>query len=192
MTPITNLSADLCALSRLPESLVRLDLKGNRITTVQERALKPLKRLQVLNLRKNRLSSLPAMSLLPRLRTLYLEGNRWNCTCERRKVKRELLAWDVDMSTEFCTEPVPSSLDIWQTYIMAQEMCEEQNRELFPQSHTANADLRVEANLPFFPSPLQMLRLQSFALTEIHRTQGRLSLLFPLTAPWSHIRCVWD
>ncbi|KAG7316373.1 hypothetical protein KOW79_019914 [Hemibagrus wyckioides] len=124
----------------LPESLVRLDLKGNLITTIHERALKPLKRLQVLNLRNNRLSSLPAMSLLPRLRTLYLEGNLWNCTCELLKVKRELLARDVDMSTEFCTEPVHSSLDMWQAYIMAQEMCEEHNRELVPESHTGNSD----------------------------------------------------
>lgn len=140
ITSITDHSADLCALSRLPESLVRLDLKGNLITTIHERALKPLKRLQVLNLRNNTLSSLPAMSLLPRLRTLYLEGNLWNCTCELLKVKRELLARDVDMSTEFCTESVHSSLDMWQAYIMAQEMCEEQNRALVPDSHTGNSD----------------------------------------------------
>ncbi|XP_060771597.1 nephrocan-like [Neoarius graeffei] len=124
----------------LPESLVRLDLKGNSIVTIQEHTLKPLKRLQVLNLRNNKLSSLPAMNLLPRLRTLYLEGNLWNCTCELLKVKRALLARDVYMSAEFCTEPVPSSLDIWQAYVMAQETCEEQNREFLPESHTVNTD----------------------------------------------------
>lgn len=140
MSSITDLCADLCALSRLPESLVRLDLKGNHITTIQDRALKPLKRLRVLNLRNNRLSSLAAMNLLPRLKTLYLEGNLWNCTCELLKVKRALLARDVDMSTEFCTEPVHSSLDIWQAYIMAQETCEEQNRDFLPESHTVNTD----------------------------------------------------
>lgn len=131
---------DLCILSRLPESLVRLDLKSNRIATIQERELKPLKRLQVLNLRNNMLSSLPAMSLLPRLRTLYLEGNLWNCTCELLKTKSALLARDVDMSTEFCTEPVSSSLDMWQAYIMAQEMCEEQNKEVLTESQIVNTD----------------------------------------------------
>ncbi|KAK2864301.1 hypothetical protein Q7C36_003455 [Tachysurus vachellii] len=124
----------------LPESLVRLDLKGNLITTIQERALMPLKRLQVLNLRNNRLSSLPAMRLLPRLRILYLDGNRWNCTCDLLKVKRELLARDVDLSTEFCAEPLYSSLDMWQAYIMAEEMCGEQNKEVLPQSHTVKSD----------------------------------------------------
>lgn len=119
---------------------MRLDLKGNSIATIQEHTLKPLKRLQVLNLRNNKLSSLPAMNLLPRLRTLYLEGNLWNCTCELLKVKRALLARDVYMSAEFCTEPVPSSLDIWQAYVMAQETCEEQNREFLPESHTVNTD----------------------------------------------------
>ncbi|KAI5615081.1 leucine-rich repeat-containing protein 15-like [Silurus asotus] len=142
---LTNLALEQNLLSTfphgLPESLVRLDLKANCITTIQEHALKPLNRLQVLNLRNNRLSSLPAMSLLPRLRTLYLEGNLWNCTCELLKVKRALLTRNVDMSAEFCTEPVHTPLDIWQVYIMAQETCEEQSREFLPESHTVNTDI---------------------------------------------------
>ncbi|TSP57599.1 Nephrocan [Bagarius yarrelli] len=133
----------------LPESLVRLDLKGNRIATIPESALKPLKRLQVLNLRNNRLSSLPAMNLLPRLRTLYLEGNLWNCTCELLRVKRALLVRDVDISTEFCTEPVRSSLDIWQVYIRAKEMCEEQNKDFLPQSRTLNTDNEEDDDYEF-------------------------------------------
>ncbi|XP_066532448.1 nephrocan-like [Hoplias malabaricus] len=123
----------------LPESLVRLDLKGNRISTIEEQDLKSLKRLQVLNLRKNRLSSLPALSLLPKLKTLFLEGNPWNCSCELLRVKRSLLARDVDISPEFCSETVHMSVDIWQAYVLTQEQCEE-SVEPTPESQTEHTD----------------------------------------------------
>lgn len=109
---------------RLPETLVRLDLKGNRISAIEEPELKPLKRLQVLNLRNNRLYSLPALKLLPKLRTLYVDGNPWNCSCELLRVKRSLLARDVDISSDLCSEAVHTSVDVWQAYVMAQEKCE--------------------------------------------------------------------
>ncbi|XP_076852090.1 nephrocan-like [Brachyhypopomus gauderio] len=124
----------------LPETLVRLDLKGNRISSIQEHELKSLKRLQVLNLRNNRLSTLPTMNLLPNLQTLYLDGNPWNCSCELLMVKKALLARDIDISSEFCPEPVYTSVDVWQAYVMAQEKCEEQTEESLPVSQTEQAD----------------------------------------------------
>ncbi|XP_026857502.2 nephrocan-like [Electrophorus electricus] len=128
----------------LPETLVRLDLKGNHITIIQEHELTSLKRLQVLNLRNNRLSSLPSMNiLLPNLQTLYLEGNPWNCSCELLTIKRALLARDIDISLEFCTEHVYKSVDIWQAYVNAQEKCEDQTRDsllLSQMEHTENEE----------------------------------------------------
>ncbi|KAL6486583.1 hypothetical protein MHYP_G00059750 [Metynnis hypsauchen] len=143
---LTNLALEQNLLSTfpngLPETLVRLDLKGNRIVTIEEHELKSLKRLQVLNLRNNRLSSLPAMSLLPKLQMLYVDGNPWNCSCELLKVKRALLARDVDISSDLCSETVHTSVDIWQAYVMTQDKCEE-TEESLPEKqseHTDNED----------------------------------------------------
>ncbi|KAI4887676.1 hypothetical protein NFI96_014863, partial [Prochilodus magdalenae] len=140
---LTNLALEQNILSSfpdgLPETLVRLDLKGNHIVSIEERELKPLKRLQVLNLRNNRLSSLPAMNLLPKLKTLYVEGNPWNCSCELLNVKTSLLARDVDISPDFCSETVYSSVDIWQAYVMTQEKCEEAG-EASPESKIDHMD----------------------------------------------------
>ncbi|XP_017547957.1 nephrocan-like [Pygocentrus nattereri] len=143
---LTNLALEQNLLSTfpngLPETLVRLDLKGNRIVTIEEHELKSLKRLQVLNLRNNGLSSLPVMSLLPKLQMLYVDGNPWNCSCELLKVKRALLARDVDISSDFCSETVHTSVDIWQAYVMTQDKCEE-TEESLPEKqseHTDNED----------------------------------------------------
>uniref|UniRef100_A0A8B9KVS1 Nephrocan-like n=1 Tax=Astyanax mexicanus TaxID=7994 RepID=A0A8B9KVS1_ASTMX len=140
---LTNLALEKNLLStfpnRLPETLVRLDLKGNNIAMIKEHELKSLKRLQVLNLRNNRLSSLPAMNLLPKLRTLYVDGNPWNCSCDLFKVKRSLQARDVDISSDFCTEAVQTSVDIWQAYVLTQEKCEE-TEESLPESQTEPTD----------------------------------------------------
>ncbi|XP_072542301.1 nephrocan-like [Salminus brasiliensis] len=143
---LTNLALEQNLLStfpnRLPETLIRLDLKGNRIIVIDEHELKSLKRLQVLNLRNNRLSTLPALRLLPNLKMLYVDGNPWNCSCELFKVKRSLLARDIDISSDFCSETVQTSVDIWQAYVMTQEKCEETGESL-PESqleHTDNED----------------------------------------------------
>ncbi|KAG5846642.1 hypothetical protein ANANG_G00117160 [Anguilla anguilla] len=115
----------------LPETLVRLDLKGNRIATIRERELISLKRLQVLNLRNNKLSSLSlsALELLPRLRKVYLDGNPWNCSCEIIRVKRRLLARRVEIRTELCNEPIRAPGDDWRAYLREQDKCEEYIRE---------------------------------------------------------------
>ncbi|XP_006626389.3 nephrocan-like [Lepisosteus oculatus] len=114
----------------LPETLIRLDLKGNHIAVIQEQELKSLKRLQVLNLRNNKLSSLNAMALemLPRLRKVYLDGNPWNCSCELLRVKRRLLARQVEIHTEFCTDPLQAQGDSWRDHLRAQDKCEEHIR----------------------------------------------------------------
>ncbi|XP_043075325.1 nephrocan-like [Puntigrus tetrazona] len=123
----------------LPETLVRLDLKGNNIDTIHERELKPLRRLQVLNLRNNKLSGLPALNL-PKLKVLYLDGNPWQCSCELIKVKKALLAKDVEIRPDFCSEPVRESLDEWRAYVLARDICEKQTRDLLLDGQTERMD----------------------------------------------------
>ncbi|KAJ8396226.1 hypothetical protein AAFF_G00020930 [Aldrovandia affinis] len=115
----------------LPETLVRLDLKGNRIQTIREQELVSLKRLQVLNLRNNKLSSLSlsALELLPRLKKVYLDGNPWNCSCEILRVKRRLQARRVEIRNELCNEPIRATGDDWRAYLREQDRCEEYIRE---------------------------------------------------------------
>ncbi|XP_016353199.1 nephrocan-like [Sinocyclocheilus anshuiensis] len=123
----------------LPETLVRLDLKGNNIDTIHERELKPLRRLQVLNLRNNKLSTLPALNL-PKLKLLYLYGNPWQCSCELLEVKKALLAQDVEIRPDFCSEPVHESLDEWRAYVLAQDICEKQTSDLLLERKTDHID----------------------------------------------------
>ncbi|XP_024275819.1 nephrocan [Oncorhynchus tshawytscha] len=143
---ITNLALEQNLLSSipdgLPESLIRLDLKGNRIEAVQEQELRSLKRLQVLNLRRNKLTSLPqiTLDLLPRLRTVYLDGNPWNCSCELLGVKRTLLARRVEIPKELCNEHVSAPGDSWRAYLMAQDRCEEYFMETAAEDQVEQTD----------------------------------------------------
>ncbi|XP_046877907.1 nephrocan-like [Hypomesus transpacificus] len=117
----------------LPESLVRLDLKGNRLQTVQEQELRSLKRLQVLNLRRNRLYSLPPATpyLLPRLKSLYLDGNPWNCSCVLQSLTRALRDRGVELPNEPCSqEPIKEAGGTtgdgagWRLYMAERHRCE--------------------------------------------------------------------
>ncbi|XP_045576763.1 nephrocan [Salmo salar] len=103
---LTNLALEWNLLSSipdgLPECLFHPDLKGNCIEDIQEQELRSLKCLQVLNLRMNKLTFLPqiTLDLFPRLRTLYLDP--WNCSCELLRVKRTLLARRMEISDKLC------------------------------------------------------------------------------------------
>ncbi|KAM6180944.1 nephrocan-like [Erethizon dorsatum] len=100
---------------RLPETLARLDLKGNAIQDMAERKLRGLKQLQVLNLRNNRISALDLRALegLPRLRHLYLDGNPWNCTCGLLRAREVLRAKGTDVRGGRCAAPAERRGESW-------------------------------------------------------------------------------
>ncbi|XP_069742931.1 nephrocan-like [Narcine bancroftii] len=99
----------------LPDTLVRLDLKGNNIKDICKETVKNLKRLQVLNLRSNRLSSLNSevLAYFPRLRRLYLDGNPWNCTCDLIKIRDLLTAKQMEIKSGDCATPAYYQGETW-------------------------------------------------------------------------------
>lgn len=82
-----------------------------------------LKRLQVLNLRNNRLSSLSlgVVAHLPRLQRIFLGGNPWNCSCELLRVKHALMVRQVEMGEELCVEPAPTLGELWRASLLEQQ-----------------------------------------------------------------------
>ncbi|CAI9545862.1 unnamed protein product [Staurois parvus] len=91
----------------LPVTLTRLDLKGNKIEHIGVHDVNNLKQLQVLNLRNNKITSLDhqVLECLPRLQHLYLDGNPWNCTCKLLTVRRLLVDKGTDIKEGQCIEP---------------------------------------------------------------------------------------
>ncbi|EDL05079.1 nephrocan precursor [Mus musculus] len=111
---------------RLPKTLARLDLKGNAIQDMAERELRDLKQLQVLNLRNNRISALDFKALegLPRLRHLYLDGNPWNCTCSLLRAREVLKAKGTDVKGGQCAAPAERQGESWMSSKKILRQCE--------------------------------------------------------------------
>ncbi|XP_016853145.2 nephrocan isoform X1 [Anolis carolinensis] len=114
---------------RLPQTLARLDLKGNSIERIKEQELSQLQHLQVLNLRNNKLSTLDYgfVKHLPRLRYLYLDGNPWNCTCSLLKTRRLLLTQGTDVKGGRCTSPLESQGESWMSSKRILHLCASSN-----------------------------------------------------------------
>ncbi|XP_007897840.1 nephrocan-like [Callorhinchus milii] len=109
----------------LPDTLIRLDLKGNNIKIICKETVEKLKRLQVLNLRNNRLSSLnpDLLGYLPRLKRLYLDGNPWNCTCDLMETRMFLTARYLDIRSGHCATPVHYRGETWISSIKVLNSC---------------------------------------------------------------------
>ncbi|KAM5165196.1 nephrocan-like [Mantella aurantiaca] len=108
---ISNLAMEQNLLTLIPQglpmTLTRLDLKDNKIEHIGVHDVNNLKHLQVLNLRNNKITSLDhqVLECLPRLQHLYLDGNPWNCTCKLLKVRRLLVDKGTDIKEGHCVEP---------------------------------------------------------------------------------------
>ncbi|NXX88257.1 NEPN protein, partial [Centropus bengalensis] len=120
------ISIPLRQVNLLPDTLARLDLKGNGIEDVGERELKDLKLLQVLNLRNNKISTLDrkVLEYLPRLRHLYLDGNPWNCTCDLLRTRRALVAKGTDVRGGQCAAPAECQGESWMSSKKILQHCE--------------------------------------------------------------------
>ncbi|XP_071340244.1 leucine-rich repeat-containing protein 24-like [Trachinotus anak] len=93
----------------LPPSLTHLDLSANCISALDLPSLSSLVNLQVLRINSNCLRSVPesAFDSLPRLRSVDLTNNLWECECDILYLYRWLLSGRVKMATDLvCTEPV--------------------------------------------------------------------------------------
>uniref|UniRef100_A0A8D2J678 Uncharacterized protein n=1 Tax=Varanus komodoensis TaxID=61221 RepID=A0A8D2J678_VARKO len=110
---------------RLPHTLARLDLKGNSIRRIEEQELTNLMHLQVLNLRNNKISTLnySLLKYLPRLRYLYLDGNPWNCTCDLLRTRRVLMAKGTDVKGGQCSSPAESQGESWMSSKRILHLC---------------------------------------------------------------------
>lgn len=85
----------------------------------------------MLNLRHNKLSTLPALNL-PKIKLLYLDRNPWQCSCE-------LL--EVEIRPDLCSKPVYASLDDeWRVYELAQDICEEETKDFLLESQAEHID----------------------------------------------------
>ncbi|XP_001379698.1 nephrocan-like [Monodelphis domestica] len=134
---------------RLPDTLARLDLKGNAIQDIGEQELKNLKQLQVLNLRNNKISALDLKVLesLPRLRYLYLDGNPWNCTCNLLRARKVLMAKGMDVRGGQCAAPAERQGESWMSSKNIMRHCEgnsyltekskEIRKKLKPEDHSS-------------------------------------------------------
>ncbi|NWV09780.1 NEPN protein, partial [Ptilonorhynchus violaceus] len=125
--PLRQVNLRTAEIPRLPDTLARLDLKGNDIEDVGEQELKDLKQLQVLNLRNNKISVLDrkVLEYLPRLRHLYLDGNPWNCTCDLLRTRRALVAKGTDVRGGQCAAPAESRGESWMSSKKILQQCED-------------------------------------------------------------------
>ncbi|XP_063146936.1 nephrocan-like [Candoia aspera] len=114
---------------KLPHTLTRLDLKGNNVRSIKEQELTNLRHLKVLNLRNNKISTLDYKVLkhLPCLRYLYLEGNPWNCTCELLQTKSVLTTKGIEVKGGQCTSPSESQGVSWMSSRRIFHLCVHKN-----------------------------------------------------------------
>ncbi|XP_076363640.1 uncharacterized protein LOC143253514 [Tachypleus tridentatus] len=97
---LERLSLHKCKLTRVAKGafhglnlLISLDLSSNKLRGIARNSFENLERLRELILNDNMLHVLPnELFLLPQLRSLRLDANSWNCTCE-------MASWREDVTT---------------------------------------------------------------------------------------------
>ncbi|XP_013148749.1 PREDICTED: leucine-rich repeat-containing protein 24-like [Papilio polytes] len=109
--PLTNLISD--QFPPLPH-LRMLLLDGCRLRTIHTKALRNLRSLETIDLRRNQLTFLRLITFsLPALKTMSLSGNPWRCDCRLGEFRDWFL--DSKLGTEdlLCTEPPSQAGNKW-------------------------------------------------------------------------------
>ncbi|XP_011558577.3 leucine-rich repeat-containing protein 24 [Plutella xylostella] len=137
--PLTTLVAD--QFPSLPH-LRMLLLDGCRLKLIHTNALRNLKALETIDLRRNQLTFLRLITFaLPALKTLSLSENPWRCDCRLREFKDWFL--DSTLGTEdlVCVEPSTKSGSKWRSVPSESMVCA-------PEVRSSTLVIRTEVGMP--------------------------------------------
>ncbi|XP_061716873.1 leucine-rich repeat-containing protein 24-like [Cydia pomonella] len=119
--PLTTLIAD--QFPPLPH-LRMLLLDGCRLRTIHRNALRNLKSLEKIDLRRNQLTFLRYSTFsLPTLKTISLSGNPWRCDCRLREFKDWFLLRKLDTEELVCVEPSTKAGNKWRSVSNESMVC---------------------------------------------------------------------
>lgn len=137
--PLTTLIAQ--QFPTLPH-LRMLLLDGCRLRSIHHNALRNLKALENIDLRRNQLTFLRIITLsLPALKSVSLSGNPWRCDCHLRDFKDWFLESKLGTEDLVCVEPSTKSGSKWRMVSSDTMVCA-------PEVRSSTLVVRAEIGMP--------------------------------------------
>lgn len=137
--PLTTLIAD--QFPPLPH-LRMLLLDGCRLRSIHTNALRNLKSLETIDLRRNQLTFLRLITFsLPALKTVSLSSNPWRCDCRLREFKDWFLESKLGTEDLLCVEPTTQAGNKWRNVPSESMSCP-------PEVRTSTLVVRAEVGVP--------------------------------------------
>ncbi|KAF9409220.1 hypothetical protein HW555_011352 [Spodoptera exigua] len=137
--PLTTLIAD--QFPPLPHLRILL-LDGCRLRSIHTNALRNLKSLENIDLRRNQLTFLRLITFsLPALKTVSLSGNPWKCDCRLREFKDWFLESKLGTEDLLCVEPSTQAGNKWRHVSSESMSCP-------PEIKSSTLVVRAEIGLP--------------------------------------------